>query len=110
MSSRLLDGLEKLGIDYTFKRARDTYKEGILQEQIHTILSQSEKIGAKIEELVGQEKYQKFLPYFPVCAECNRLYVAEATEYLPDERKVSYKCHDADIGGKTIKGLSLIHI
>ena len=104
MSSRLLDGLDKLGIEYTFKRARDTYKEGILQEQIHAILSQSEKIGKKIEELVGQEKYQKFLPYFPVCTECNRLYVAEATEYLSDERKVRYKCHDAEIGGKTIKG------
>ena len=39
MSSRLLDGLEKLGIEYTFKRARDTYKEGLLQEQIHTILT-----------------------------------------------------------------------
>ena len=97
MSSRLLDGLEKLGIKYTFKRARDTYKDGILQNQIHTILTQSEKIGAKIEELVGQEKYQKFLPYFPVCSECSRLYTAEATEYLSDEKKVVYNCHDADI-------------
>ena len=104
MSSRLLDGLEKLGIKYTFKRARDTYKDGILQNQIHTILTQSEKIGAKIEELVGQEKYQKFLPYFPVCSECSRLYTAEATEYLSDEKKVVYNCHDADIGSKTIKG------
>jgi len=104
MGSRLLDGLDKLGIEYTFKRARDTYKNGILQEQIHTILSQSEKIGKKIEELVGQEKFQKFLPYFPVCANCERLYVAEATEYLPDEKKVRYKCHDSEIGGKIIRG------
>ena len=104
MSSRLLDGLDKLGIEYTFKRARDTYKNGILQDQIHTILSQSEKIGKKIEELVGQEKFQKFLPYFPVCANCERLYVAEATEYLSDEKKVRYKCHDSEIGGKIIRG------
>ena len=104
MSSRLLDGLEKLGIKYTFKRARDTYKDGILQNQIHTILSQSEKIGRKIEDLVGQEKYQKFLPYFPVCSECSRLYTAEATEYLSDEKKVVYNCHDAEIGSKIIKG------
>jgi len=104
MSSRLLDGLEKLGIKYTFKRAIDTYKDGILQNQIHTILSQSEKIGRKIEDLVGQEKYQKFLPYFPVCSECSRLYTAEATEYLSDEKKVVYNCHDAEIGSKIIKG------
>ncbi|MDP6858139.1 MAG: lysine--tRNA ligase [Candidatus Nitrosopelagicus sp.] len=104
MSNRLLDGLDKLGIEYTFKRARDTYKEGLLQNQIHTILGQSEKIGKKIEDLVGQEKYQKFLPYFPVCSECNRLYTAEATEYISDEKKVKYSCHDAEIGSKTIKG------
>ena len=104
MSSRLLDGLEKLGIKYTFKRAIDTYKDGILQNQINTILSQSEKIGRKIEDLVGQEKYQKFLPYFPVCSECSRLYTAEATEYLSDEKKVVYNCHDAEIGSKIIKG------
>ena len=104
MSNRLLDGLEKLGIKYTFKRAIDTYKDGILQNQIHTILSQSEKIGRKIEDLVGQEKYQKFLPYFPVCSECSRLYTAEATEYLSDEKKVVYNCHDAEIGSKIIKG------
>ena len=104
MSNRLLDGLDKLGIEYSFKRARDTYKDGILQEQIHKILSENEKIGKKIEELVGQEKYQKFLPYFPVCSECNRLYTAEATEYLEDEKKIKYNCHDAEIGSKTIKG------
>ena len=49
MSNRLLDGLDKLGIEYSFKRARDTYKDGILQEQIHKILSENEKIGKKIE-------------------------------------------------------------
>ena len=104
MSSRLLNGLDNLGIKYSFKRARDTYRQGILQEQIHTILSKSEQIGGKIEELVGQEKYQKFLPYFPVCSQCNRLYTAEASEYISDERKIRYKCQDTTIGGKIIKG------
>lgn len=104
MSSILLDALDKVGIKYQFKRARDTYKSGLLKEQIHTILQNSSKIGEKIEELVGQEKYQKFLPYFPVCANCNRLYTAEAFEYISDERKIKYRCHDAEIGSKTIKG------
>ena len=57
-----------------------------------------------ISELVGQEKYQKYLPYFPVCAECNRLYTAEATEYIVTEKKVKYKCHDTEIGSKIVKG------
>ena len=104
MSSILLDGLERIGIKYEFRRAIDTYKNGLLQEQIHTILQNSVKIGDKISELVGQEKYQKYLPYFPVCANCNRLYTAEATEYIADEKKVKYLCHDAEIGSKMIKG------
>ena len=62
MSSILLDGLDKMGIKYEFRRAKDTYKNGLLKDQIHTILQSSSKIGDKISELVGQEKYQKFLP------------------------------------------------
>ncbi len=104
MSSILLDGLDKVGIKYEFRRAADTYKQGLLKDQIHTILQNSTRIGEKIAELVGQEKYQKYLPYFPVCANCNRLYTAESTEYISDERKVKYRCHDAEIGSKMIKG------
>ena len=104
MSSILLDGLDKVGIKYEFRRAIDTYKQGLLKDQIHAILQNSTKIGDKISELVGQEKYQKYLPYFPVCANCNRLYTAESTEYIIDEKKVKYRCHDTEIGSKMIKG------
>ena len=104
MSSLLLEGLDRLDIKYDFKRAHDTYRKGLLRDQIHTILLNSENIGDKIAELVGQEKYQKFLPYFPVCSNCNRLYTAEAYEYLEDEKKVRYKCQDTLIGSKTLKG------
>ncbi|MCH9657322.1 lysine--tRNA ligase [archaeon] len=104
MSSILLDGLDKVGIKYEFRRAIDTYKQGLLKDQIHTVLQNSARIGEKISELVGQEKYQKYLPYFPVCANCNRLYTAESTEYIPDEKKVRYTCHDTKIGSKTVKG------
>ncbi|MDH3677810.1 MAG: lysine--tRNA ligase [Nitrosopumilus sp.] len=106
MSSILLDGLDKVGVKYQFRRAIDTYKQGLLKDQIHVILQNSSKIGEKISELVGQEKFQKYLPYFPVCANCSRLYTAEATEYLPEEKKVLYKCHDAEIGAKIVHGCS----
>ncbi|MDH5463092.1 MAG: lysine--tRNA ligase [Nitrosopumilus sp.] len=104
MSSILLDGLDKVGVKFEFRRAVDTYKHGLLKEQIHTILLNSAKIGEKISELVGQEKFQRYLPYFPVCANCNRLYTAEATEYIAGERKVKYRCHDTEISSKIIKG------
>lgn len=104
MSSILLDGLDKLGVKYNFIRARDTYKNGLLKDQIHIILTNSEKIGNKIAELVGQEKYQKFLPYYPVCEKCNRLYTAQSYEYDQDRRVVKYRCTEAEIGSKMLKG------
>lgn len=104
MSSLLLDGLDKLGIKYRFQRGVDTYRNGLLKEQIHNILTNNKKIGEKIAELVGQEKYQEALPYFPVCANCGRLYTAVAYDYLPEERKVRYKCGNATIGSRVLEG------
>lgn len=104
MSSILLDGLDKTGIKYNFRRAFDTYKKGLLREQIHKILLNSSYIGEKIADMVGQDKFQKYLPYFPVCSSCDRLYTAEAFEYIEDERKVRYRCHDTEIGSKKIIG------
>lgn len=104
MSSILLDGLDKVGIKYEFRRAAETYKKGLLKDRIHTILINSSKIGEKIAELVGQDKFQKYLPYFPVCSNCSRLYTAESTEYLHDEKKVIYNCHDVEIGSNKVKG------
>jgi lysyl-tRNA synthetase class 1 len=104
MSSILLDGLDKLGIKYKFQRGVDTYRNGLLKEQIHTILTNSKKIGEKIAEMVGQEKYQEALPYFPVCANCGKLYTAISYEYLLDEKKIKYRCADTTIGSKPLKG------
>jgi lysyl-tRNA synthetase class 1 len=104
MSSLLLEGLDALEIKYDFRRAKDTYEKGILKDQIHTILVNSKKIGEKISEMVGQEKYKKVLPYFPVCSNCDKLYTTEAYEYLPDEKKIKYRCQDATIGSDTLSG------
>ena len=104
MSSLLLEGLDKLEIKYDFRRAKDTYEKGLLKEQIHTILLNSKKIGEKISEFTGQEKFQEFLPYFPVCKNCDKLYTTEAYEYVSDEKKIKYRCKDSTIGSQVING------
>ena len=104
MSSILLDGLDKVGIQYEFRRAIDTYRQGHLKSQIHTILQKSAEIGQKISEMVGQEKYRQYLPYFPVCSKCNRLYTAESIKYDDVQQKIEYRCGDTEIGSKTIHG------
>ena len=104
MSSILLDGLDRVGVQYEFRRAKDTYERGLLAGQVHAILSRSKEIGEKIAEMVGQEKYRGALPYFPVCAQCKRLYTAAATEYVTQERKVRYACRDTKIGQVSVSG------
>jgi lysyl-tRNA synthetase class 1 len=104
MSSLLLDGLDKVGIKYRFQSGRDAYKQGLLVKQIDTILKSSAKLGQKIVEFVGQDKYIDVLPYFPVCQNCGRLYTAVAQKYLPDEKKVAYTCSGSRIGKADIKG------
>lgn len=104
MSGLLLEGLNASGIKYEFRSGTQTYKSGILTDQTHKILTNSQKIGNKISESTGQQKYTKYLPYFPLCENCNRLYVANALEYYPSEQKISYKCSGNIIGKKQIEG------
>src|SRR5919108_2051601 len=104
MSNLLLEGLDKAGIKYRFQSGKEAYKQGILTKQIDTILKNSSKLGRKIAEFVGQDKYTEVLPYFPVCHNCGRLYTAVAEEYLPEEKKVTYICQRARIAKVEIKG------
>jgi lysyl-tRNA synthetase, class I len=104
MSSLLLDGLDKAGIKYTFQSGKQAYGSGLLVKQIDVILRNSEKLGHKIAELVGQDKFKNVLPYFPICASCGRLYTAAAQQYLADEKKVTYSCIGSRIGKADIKG------
>ncbi|HXV45374.1 MAG TPA: lysine--tRNA ligase [Nitrososphaera sp.] len=104
MSRLLLDGLDKAGIKYRFQSGREAYRQGLLVNQIDTILKSSAKLGQKIAEFVGQDKYIEVLPYFPVCQNCGRLYTAVAQKYLPDEKKVAYVCSGSRIGKADIKG------
>lgn len=104
MSSLLLDGLDKAGIKYKFQSGRQAYEQGLLVSQIDKILQNRERLGQKIAEFVGQEKYTEVLPYFPVCENCGRLYTAVSQNYLPDEKKVTYSCTGSRIGKADVKG------
>jgi len=104
MSGLLLEGLDNVGIKYKFKSGTEVYTSGLLKSQIDIILSNSKLIGDHIALSAGQEKYKKYLPYFPICQHCNRLYVANATEYIPNEKAVSYECSGNTVNKKHVQG------
>ncbi|MGQ9719599.1 MAG: lysine--tRNA ligase [Nitrososphaerales archaeon] len=104
MSSLLREALDRCGIEYRFQSGSEAYRSGLLNEQMTILLEKSDVIGRKIAEMLGQKKFEKALPYFPLCDRCNRIYVAEVYDYLRDEGKVLYKCNGSEIGGKRVEG------
>lgn len=108
MSGLLLDGLDKVGIQYKFQSGTAAYKNNMLSKQIDTILRNSNRLGIGIQAMIGQDKYNQTLPYFPICQNCRRLYVAKVEKYFPQEMKVSYSCLDTRIGNEIIKGCGYV--
>jgi len=104
MSGLLLDALDRCGIEYRFQSASDAYSRGLFADQVSLILRNSDLVGQRVKEMLGQEKFIKVLPYFPICGRCGRIYVAEAHRFIPEEGKVLYRCSGARIRGRFLAG------
>ena len=104
VGSLLKASLDSLGIEYTFMSGADTYRKGLLNDQIRVILQNAEVVGDKIKELTGQEKYQSVFPYTPICKNCGRLYTTKVTSYDAVKDVVHYRCESAQIRDKMVKG------
>lgn len=104
MSSMLIDALDRLSIQYRFQSGHEAYKQGLLNKEIDILLRNAKVIGERIAELVGQEKFKQILPYFPICSNCKRIYLAQAYEYVEDEHKVLYECKGGIIGREYVQG------
>jgi lysyl-tRNA synthetase class 1 len=100
----LRNSLDKLGVEYRFQSGTEAYKSGVLNEQIRSILSHSKSIGRKINELVGQSKYEQNLPYTPVCDQCDRIYTTQSLSFNPKKDTVHYRCEGTKLGEKFLKG------
>jgi lysyl-tRNA synthetase, class I len=104
MSSLLLESLDKCGIEYRYYSAKEVYEKGIILNEVRTILANAQKVGEIVKEEVGQERYTERLPFFPVCANCGRIYTTKAYQFEPKTDKVLYKCEGLEIRGRLIEG------
>jgi lysyl-tRNA synthetase class 1 len=100
----LRDSLNRLGIEYKFQSGSEAYKSGILNQQIRAILRHSKTIGRKINELVGQSKYEQSLPYTAVCGQCERIYTTQSLSFDAKRDLVHYRCSGTKLGEKFLKG------
>jgi len=104
MSSLLLESLDKSGIEYQYFSAKEVYERGLLLPEMRIILDNAQKVGEIVKEEVGQERYMQRLPFFPVCANCGRIYTTKAVKFDLKTDKVLYKCEGLEIRGKLILG------
>jgi len=104
MSSLLKQALDINNVQYTPMSAYKTYQDGLLNNEIITILNNHEKVGQIIESVTGQEKYTEALPYFVVCEECGRIYTTYAHDYNPSTNKIHYDCSGMEVKGRWMEG------
>ncbi|MDE1853689.1 MAG: lysine--tRNA ligase [Thaumarchaeota archaeon] len=103
VGSLLRESLDRLGVEYRFQSGAEAYASGVLNEQVRKILSHAAEIGKKINELVGQSKYEEYLPYTPVCDNCKRIYVTQTISF-DGKDTVRYKCVGTKLGEKFVEG------
>ena len=104
MINLLLEAFDKCGIEYALMSADESYRKGIFNKEIETILSNSKRVGELIREEIGQQKFEEKLPYFAVCSNCGRIYTTSAYDFKPKERKVLYRCEGMEVKNKWFKG------
>ncbi len=104
MSSLLLEALDICGAEYHFMSGTQVYKDGVLDEEMKTILENNDRVGEIIKEEIGQEKYTETLPYFAVCESCGRIYTTNAYDYVPEEHKILYRCEGMEVKGRWLEG------
>jgi len=104
MISLLLEAFGKCGIEYKLMSADESYRKGIFNKEIETILNNSKRVGELIREEIGQEKFEEKLPYFAVCSNCGRIYTTSAYDFKPKEHKVLYRCEGMEVKNQWFKG------
>jgi len=104
MVSLLLEAIEACGIQYTFMSGAEVYERDFLKNEIEILLENAQRVGEIVREETGQEKYLEALPYFPVCAQCGRIYTTRAYKFLPKEEKVLYACEGMEVKGRWLEG------
>ncbi|MGD2200415.1 MAG: lysine--tRNA ligase [Candidatus Bathyarchaeota archaeon] len=104
ITSLLLEAVEVSGADYSFRSGTKVYQEGVLDEEIITLMENADRVGEIIKEELGQEKYTDTLPYFAVCEDCGRIYTTKSYKFLPGENKLLYRCEGMEIKGRWLEG------
>ena len=106
-SSILAKSFNKLGLKFILKRAHEEYSKGKLDNEVIDILTRAKDVGKIIEEVTGQDKFLRILPFLPICGKCKRIYTTSAYKFDPKTKKISYKCDQEFMGSNSNTGKNI---
>ncbi|UOY10361.1 lysine--tRNA ligase [Methanonatronarchaeum sp. AMET6-2] len=89
-ATEFTDQLEKLGINPEIKWASRLYREGKFTKVTTKALDETDKIKEILTQETGRELPKNWLPYNPLCSECNR--ISTTTPHSYRELNVAYSC------------------
>ena len=98
MNGKLREFLNSYGFEYHFQSSQEAYKRGDFNEGLSILLSKVEQVRALILPTLGEEKRDDWSPFFPICAQCGRVYTTRVTAYHPEDNTLDYVC-DHEVPG-----------
>ncbi len=104
MENELVKLLDHYRFDYQLKISTKEYKTGAFNPGLHLILENVEPIKQIIIPTLKDENRENWSPFFPVCANCGRIYTTRVSGYFPDRDSISYECVESFGEGNGIKG------
>ncbi len=93
MNDRLCRFLDHYGFDYEFHSSTDCYKGGIFNEGLKQVMDNYQAIRSLFINTIAEEKREAWSPFFPICANCGKIYTTRVKEVHPETNELSYSCN-----------------
>jgi lysyl-tRNA synthetase, class I len=99
MNRKLREFLDGFGFSYTFASSTEQYASGVFDAGLRRIVEHYDAVSELFKATIAEEKRAAWSPFFPVCANCGRVYSTRVTAVDTTSLSVSYTC-DAPLAGK----------
>jgi lysyl-tRNA synthetase class 1 len=103
MEKKLQEMLDAYQFSYQLKSSTAEYRAGVFNRGLRLILQQVNEVRAVILPTLKEENREDWSPFFPICAQCGRLYTTRVLAYHPERDSLRYVC-DGVFGEPAVKG------
>jgi len=92
MNDRLEQFLATFGFEHEFRSSTEAYRSGRFDEGLSRVLHHADEIAAAVVPTLGEERRKGWTPFFPICANCGRVYTTRVVSMNPKKDTLRYVC------------------